>query len=45
MGGEVLGPEDVQCRSVGECHSRRMGVDRGGSTLIEVGVGGGIGVF
>jgi hypothetical protein len=37
VGGEALGPEGVQCPSVGECQGRRTGV--GGSTLIEAGGG------
>jgi hypothetical protein len=35
MGGEALGPEKAQCPNVGECQSRKMGID--GSTLIEAG--------
>jgi hypothetical protein len=38
-GGEVLGPEGVQCSSVGECQGGRMGVGRWESTLIEAGGG------
>ena len=37
MGGEALGPEGVQCPSVGECQGGRMGVGEWGSTLIEAG--------
>jgi hypothetical protein len=38
VGGEALGPESVQCPSVGECQGRRRGVGRWGSNLIEAGV-------
>jgi hypothetical protein len=40
VGGEALGPEGVQCHSVGECQGGRMGVGEWGSTLIEAGRGG-----
>ena len=42
MGGEALGPEGVQCPSVGECQGGRMGVGGWGSTLIEQGEGLGV---
>jgi hypothetical protein len=35
--GEALGPEGVQCPSVGECQSGRIGVDGWRSTFIEAG--------
>ena len=44
MGGEALGPEGVQCPSVGECPERNT--DGGGweeNTLIEAGGGEGTG--
>jgi hypothetical protein len=41
VGGEVLGPESVQCPSVEECQGRKTGVVGGWlSTLIEAGGGG-----
>jgi hypothetical protein len=35
VGGEALSTEGVQCHSVEECHSRRIGVGRWGRTCIE----------
>jgi hypothetical protein len=37
MGGEALGPVEVQCPSVGECEGREAGVGGWGNTLIEAG--------
>jgi hypothetical protein len=37
VGGAALGPEGVQCTSVGECQGRRMWVGGWGSTFIEAG--------
>ena len=43
MGEEALGPEGVQCPSVGGCKGWKIGVGRWGSTLIEAGgVGRGV---
>jgi hypothetical protein len=39
VGGEVIGPEGVQCPSVEECQGRKAGVGEWGSTLIEAGEG------
>ena len=40
VGGAPLGPEGVQCPSVGECQGKKTGVGGSGSTLIEAGGGG-----
>jgi hypothetical protein len=39
VGEKALGPEGVQCPSLGECHGKRLGVGGWGSTLIEAGGG------
>ena len=43
VGGATLGPEGVRCPRVRECQDRRMRMGGWGSTLIEAGVGWGMG--